>query len=409
MTVEVRVPSVGESITEGEIAQWFKKVGDAVALDEPVCSLETDKVSVDVPSPASGVLVRLLAKQGDSVAVGAVIAEIDDARTTGAPQPSTAGATSATAAPVAAAPAAPEPKSAAALSPSVRKIVQEHALDVGSIDGTGRGGRITKDDALKRVEAEARPATPPVNAPAPTPASPPSTQGRREERVPMTPLRKRIAERLVAAQQTAAILTTFNEVDMSAIMELRQRFQDKFTEKYGIKVGFMSFFVKACVEALKTYPIVNASVDGETIVYKDYYDIGVAVGGGKGLVVPILRDADRMSFAEVEKNINELGARAKANKLTLEDLQGGTFTISNGGVYGSMLSTPIINPPQSAILGMHNIQKRAVVVGDQIAIRPMMFLALSYDHRIIDGREAVSFLVRVKECLEAPERILLEV
>jgi 2-oxoglutarate dehydrogenase E2 component (dihydrolipoamide succinyltransferase) len=409
MRVPLRMPRVGESVNTGVIATWLKKPGDAVTRDEPVVSVETDKATVDVPAPATGVLATTAYAKGAEVKVEEVLAEIETDAAAPAPAP--------------AAPApepvktSSQPKAEPALSPSVRRIVEERGLDAAAIAGTGPGGRLLKEDVLAAPTPAAAlpqplPAPAPAPAPAPTAAPAPvaAPAGARVDRVvPMTPLRKRLAERLLQAQSTAAMLTTFNEVDMSRAMELRAQLQEQFTKKHGVKLGFMSFFVKACVQALREFPGVNGEIRGGDIVYHDYYDIGVAVGGGRGLVVPVLRDADRLSFADVEKAIADFGARAKDNRLKLEELQGGTFTISNGGVYGSMMSTPILNPPQSGILGMHNIVKRAVVVDDQIVVRPMMYLALSYDHRLVDGREAVSFLVRVKECIEKPERLLFEV
>ncbi len=410
MSVSIVMPQVGESVTSGVIAAWLKKPGDAVAKDEPVVSIETDKATVDVPAPVAGRLGAFKFEAGAEVKVGEVLAEVE------------AGAAGAEA-PKAEAPKAEAPKAAAKapeaapavakeipLSPAVRRIVEEKGIDASTVQGTGPHGRILKGDVLE-VPAAA-PAKAPEAAPAPKKVEAPLVfppGNRSENTVPMTPIRKRIAERLGEAQSNAAILTTFNEVDMQRVMDLRNEYQDAFTKKHGIKLGFMSFFVRASVEALKAFPAVNAEVRGTDIVYKNYCDIGVAVGGGKGLVVPIIRNAENLNMAQIEKVIAEYGNRAKDNKIKLEEMQGGTFTISNGGIYGSMLSTPILNPPQSGILGMHNITKRAVVINDQIVIRPMMYLALSYDHRIVDGREAVSFLVRVKECLEKPERLLFDI
>ena len=391
MSTQILVPTLGESVTEATVAKWFKAPGEAVKADETLVELETDKVTVEVPAPASGVLTEIAVAVGGTVAVGAVLGLIE----AGAAQP-------AAAAPVAAAtpaaPAAPAPATAApAVMPSARKIAADAGLDPATLDGTGKGGRVTKGDVLSALAA-----------PAVAPAAP--AVERREERVRMTRLRQRIAERLKAAQNTAAMLTTFNEVDMTALFDLRNRYKDGFEKKHGVKLGFMSFFVKACVSALKEWPAVNAEIDGEDLVYKKYYDIGVAVGTPQGLVVPVLRGADTLSFAGIEQEIGALGKKARDGKLTMADLTGGTFTISNGGVYGSLMSTPILNPPQSAILGMHKVQQRPVVLADgSIVARPMMYLALSYDHRIIDGREAVSFLVRVKDAIEDPSRLLLEV
>jgi 2-oxoglutarate dehydrogenase E2 component (dihydrolipoamide succinyltransferase) len=405
MSVNIVMPPVGESVTSGVIAAWIRNPGDFVGKDEPVVSIETDKATVDVPSPVAGKLGALKFQAGAEVKVGEVLAEIEPGE---APQsviaaPAPVKVEAPKAAPVA---AAADVKAEPALSPAVRRVVEEKGIDVSTVTGTGPGGRILKGDVLEAPVA--KPSAPAPAAKAPEPLAFP-TGDRSEKLVAMTPIRKRIAERLVEAQQNAAILTTFNEVDMTRVMELRAEHQDAFLKKYGIKVGFMSFFVKAAVEALKTFPLVNAEIRGTDIVYKNYMDVGVAVGGGKGLVVPVIRNAERLSFAQLEKVIADFGVRAKDNKLKLDEMQGGTFTISNGGIYGSMMSTPILNPPQSGILGMHNITKRAVVVNDQIVIRPMMYLALSYDHRVVDGREAVGFLVRVKECIEKPERLLLEV
>jgi len=392
MTTQIKVPTLGESVSEATVAKWFKAVGEAVKADEPLVELETDKVTVEVPAPAAGVLSEIQVEAGTAVGVGAVLGLI------------AAAGTAVAAAPVAApAPAAVESVPA---MPSARKLAADAGVDTAALAGTGKGGRVTKGDVLEAIQAS--PAAKPV-APAPAIPSGPRPKAAREERVRMTRLRKRIAERLKEAQQNAAMLTTFNEVDMTALMDLRSQYKDTFEKKHGIKLGFMSFFVKAAITALKEWPAVNAEVEGDDLVYKNYYDIGVAVGTPQGLVVPVLRDADQLGFAEVEKTINELGRKARDGKLSMEDLTGGTFTISNGGVYGSLMSTPILNPPQSAILGMHKIQQRAMVMPDgSIKARPMMYLALSYDHRIIDGREAVSFLVRVKECIEDPTRILLE-
>jgi len=397
MSTEIKVPTLGESVTEATVAKWFKAVGDTVRADESLVELETDKVTVEVPSPASGVLTEIIVATGATVGVGAVLGLIGEAGTqpiVPATKPAAAPAPApAPAAPAAAAPAAP------AVMPSARKIAADGGLDTGAIDGTGKGGRVTKGDVLSALAA-------PVPAAA---AAPAVTEGR-EERVKMTRLRKRIAERLKDAQNTAAMLTTFNEVDMTALFDLRNQYKDAFEKKHGTKLGFMSFFVKACVAALKEWPAVNAEIAGDDLVYKKYYDIGVAVGTPQGLVVPVVRGADQLSFAGIEQTIAGLGKKARDGKLTMADLSGGTFTISNGGVYGSLMSTPILNPPQSAILGMHKVQQRPMVMPDgSIVARPMMYLALSYDHRIIDGREAVSFLVRVKDGIEDPSRLLLEV
>jgi 2-oxoglutarate dehydrogenase E2 component (dihydrolipoamide succinyltransferase) len=413
MAVEIKVPSVGEAITEGVIARWLKADGDAVREGEPVYELETEKASTEVSAPASGVL-HTTAKEGQKVAVGSVVGRIEEGAAPTAAKPKAAAAPDPVAVedraiPVATAASAVEPL----LSPAARQLAADAGIDPRKLAGTGRGGRITKEDVqayLAQRPAAAQPAPP--TTPAPSPARPveakPQADGR-ETRQPMTPIRQRIAERLLAAQQNAAILTTFNEADLSAVMALRARYKESFQKKHGVGLGFMSFFVKAVVEALRAFPAVNARIDGADVVYHNYYDVGVAVSTEKGLMVPVLRDAGRLGFAEIEKGIAELAAKGRDGKITVADLQGGTFTITNGGVFGSLMSTPILNPPQSAILGMHAIQKRPVVVDDQIVIRPMMYLALSYDHRLIDGREAVSFLVRVKECVESPERLMLEV
>jgi len=408
MSIEIRVPTLGESVTEATIARWLKRPGDAVAQDEPLVELETDKVNLEVPSPASGVLEAILVEAGKDVAVGTVVGRIAE------------GVAAATPAPAVSAPAPAEPAPAPApevrAGPAARKEAAEAGIALAAVTPTGPKGTVTREDVRAAAAAAAvhgagaEPAMAPAPAAPLSPAPPPVAVGRaaREERVRMTRLRKRIAERLKEAQNTAAMLTTFNEVDMSAVIALRERYQDAFVKKHGVKLGFMSFFVKASIEALKAFPAVNAEIDGEEIVYKHYYDIGVAVSTDQGLVVPVVRDADLLSFADIEKRIADLGRRAREGKLAIEELQGGTFTITNGGIFGSLLSTPILNPPQVGILGMHKIQERPMVVGGRIEPRPMMYLALSYDHRIIDGREAVSFLVRVKECIEAPERMLLE-
>ncbi len=397
MAVEIKVPTLGESVTEATIAKWFKKVGDAVKADEPMCELETDKVTVEVPAPASGMLSAIIAEAGTTVAVGAKLGEIE------------AGAAGKAAAPAAAAPAAkaapapvpaPAPAAAAAQTgPAARKALSESGLNPASVAGTGKDGRITKPDV---AAASAAPAAKPA-----APAAPRAT-GPREERVKMTRLRTRIAERLKQAQNTAAMLTTFNEVDMTAAMALRAKYNEQFEKRHGVKLGFMSIFAKACIVALKELPAVNAEIDGGDVIYKNHYDIGIAVGTPQGLVVPVVRDCDLLSFADIEKTIGDLGRRARDGKLTMDDMSGGTFTITNGGIYGSLMSTPILNTPQSGILGMHKIQPRPIAVGDKVEIRPMMYIALSYDHRIIDGREAVTFLVRVKECLEDPARLILD-
>ncbi|MCK5574376.1 MAG: 2-oxoglutarate dehydrogenase complex dihydrolipoyllysine-residue succinyltransferase [Sphingomonadales bacterium] len=404
MAEEIKVPALGESITEATIGRWLKKVGDPVAADEAIVELETDKVAMEVPSHVSGVITELVAAEGETVEVGAVIAKVDMNATASAPAAAPAAAS--TPAPAAAAPtaAAPAPAStggtAQPLSPAVRKLIEEYALDASKIAGTGKDGRIVKADVMAAVSAGTAVAAPASAGMAPL--------GPREERVPMTRLRKRIAERLKDAQNTAAMLTTYNEVDMTQVMRARAQYRDLFEKKHGIRLGFMSFFVKACCLALKEIPSVNAEIDGDDIVYKNHYDIGVAVSAPTGLMVPVVRDADQMGFSDVEKTISGLGKKARDGKMGLDDLQGGTFTISNGGVFGSLMSSPILNPPQSAILGMHKIQDRPMAINGEVVIRPMMYLALSYDHRIIDGREAVTFLVRVKEYLEDPSRMLFD-
>jgi 2-oxoglutarate dehydrogenase E2 component (dihydrolipoamide succinyltransferase) len=401
MTIEIKVPPLGESVTDATVAGWKKKPGESVAADEPLVELETDKVTLEVNAPASGVLVEIVAPDGATVKVGAVLARL---KTGDAAKVALAAARPAVERAGAPAPAASAP---APLSPAVRKMVAETGADPAAIAGTGKDGRLTKGDVLAHVEARGAAAPAPAAEPAAMPAAPRPADPR-ETRVRMTRLRKRIAERLKAAQNAAAMLTTFNEVDMGAILALRDRHKDAFEKRHGVRLGFMSFFVKASIAALKEIPAVNAEIDGDDIVFKNHYDIGVAVGTEQGLVVPVLRDADRLSFAEIEKSIAELGRRARDGKLAIADLTGGTFTISNGGVYGSLMSTPILNPPQSGILGMHKTQNRPMAVGDRIEIRPMMYLALSYDHRLVDGREAVTFLVRVKECLEDPQRMLID-
>ena len=438
MATDVKVPVLGESITEGTLAQWLKKPGEAVQADEAIASLETDKVSVEVPSPIAGFLSEQLFHEGDNVAVGAVIARIDENEGAAAPPPAPspamavaeattnpagAGETPAlkgnSTAPVAEA----DDDHVTTLSPAVRRAVLEYHVDPTKIRGTGKDGRLTKDDVIAAAvaqktssRAQAVAEAPEAKAPAPEPkAAPPGTRPstgneieRREERVKMSRLRQTIAKRLKDAQNTAAMLTTFNDVDMSAVIDARSRYKDLFEKKHGIRLGFMAFFVKACALAAKDVPSVNASLEGDEIVYHDYLDVSVAVSAPKGLVVPVVRNADRMTFAEIEKTIAAYGKKAKEGTLTVDEMTGGTFTISNGGVFGSLLSTPIINPPQSAVLGMHRIEERPVVKDGQIVARPMMYLALSYDHRIIDGREAVTFLVRVKEAIEDPTRLLID-
>ncbi len=401
---DIVVPTLGESVSEATVAKWLKKAGDSVKKDETLVELETDKVSVEVSAPEAGVLGEIVANEGDTVGIGALLGRMGAA---GA-QPAAAAAPKAEAPKPTAAPPAPQqpPASAGAKQapPSVQRLASEAGVDVSGMTGSGKDGRLTKSDALSIIENRAASAQPA----APQQALVARPVGEREERVKMTRLRQTIARRLKEAQNSAAMLTTFNEADMSAIMAARNKYKDNFERKHGVKLGFMSFFVKACVAALKEIPNVNAEIDGDSIIYKNFYDIGIAVGTDRGLVVPVIREADRKSMAEIEQEIGELGAKARDGHLKLEDLQGATFTISNGGVYGSLMSTPILNAPQSGILGMHKIQDRPVVVDKQIVIRPMMYLALSYDHRIVDGKEAVTFLVRVKEGLEDPERMLLD-
>jgi 2-oxoglutarate dehydrogenase E2 component (dihydrolipoamide succinyltransferase) len=409
---EIRVPTLGESVTEATIGKWFKKPGDAVAVDEPLVELETDKVTIEVPAPAAGVLSEIAAKDGETVAVGALLGQIKEGAAT---------ASAATPSPKAEAPkpsAAPKPSPTPAktqqsdmpMPPSVRKIAAESGIDASTVPGSGKDGRVTKSDMMAAIERAAAAPTPvaqpaaAVQMRAPSPAD----DAAREERVKMTRLRQTIARRLKEAQNTAAMLTTFNEVDMSAVMHLRNQYKDLFEKKHGVKLGFMGFFVRACVQALKDIPAVNAEIDGTDIVYKNYYHIGVAVGTERGLVVPVVRDCDGKSLAQIEKEISDFGRRARDGSLKIEEMQGGTFTISNGGVYGSLMSTPILNAPQSGILGMHKIQERPVAEKGQVVIRPMMYLALSYDHRVVDGREAVTFLVRVKDVLEDPTRLVLD-
>lgn len=406
MAVDVKMPNVGESVQEGVIHKWRIKTGDFVNRDDILVDLETDKATVEVVAESAGV-IQIVKKQGETVAIGEVMARIDNtAIAAGAGKAATAPAATATAATL---PPPPSPQSSAAsgqpLSPAVRRITEESNVNPSNVAGTGKDGRITKGDVIAHLEGGANPA--PVTAFQIKPQV--ASGSRSERREPMTLLRRKIAERLVHAQETAAILTTFNEIDMSAVMKIRSDYKDKFKEKYGIGLGFMSFFIKASVEALKQYPQVNGWIDGTDIVYHDYYDIGVAVSGNRGLVVPVIRDAERMSPAELEMAVGDYGKRAKDGKLTVDEMTGGTFTVSNGGVFGSLMSTPILNPPQSAILGMHKIQERPIVVNGQIVIRPMMYVALSYDHRIIDGRESVGFLIKIKEYIEDPTRLLLGV
>lgn len=414
MSTEIRVPTLGESVTEATVAQWFKKPGDAVSADEPLLELETDKVTLEVPAPAAGVLAEITAEEGDTVEVDALLGAIGegagDVKVT-EKAPAKKEEKKAEPAP-AKAEAAPAKKEAASsdeppLSPAVRKMVEENNVDPSTIEGTGKGGRLVKADVQAALEAKTE--APAAPAPSSTPRAPSSAEDApREERVKMTRLRKTIARRLKEAQNTAAMLTTFNEVDMGPVMDLRKQYKELFEKKHGVRLGFMGFFVKACTHALKELPQVNAEIDGEELVFKNFVHMGVAVGTPNGLVVPVVRNADEMSVADIEGTINDFGRRARDGKLTMDEMQGGTFTISNGGVYGSLMSTPILNAPQSGILGMHKIQERPMVVNGQIEIRPMMYLALSYDHRIVDGREAVTFLVRVKESLEDPQRLLLD-
>jgi 2-oxoglutarate dehydrogenase E2 component (dihydrolipoamide succinyltransferase) len=407
MSTEVRVPTLGESVTEATVATWFKKPGDAVAVDEMLCELETDKVTVEVPSPAAGTLSEIVAKEGDTVGVDALLAQIAEGDAPAAKPAAEAEAPAA--APAAPAPAAEAPAASGKDvedAPSAKKLMAENNLSADQVQASGKDGRVMKADVLNALAAP-KPAAAPASAPAPA-APRPADDASREERVKMTRLRQTIARRLKEAQNTAAMLTTYNEVDMSGIMELRNEYKDLFLKKHGVKLGFMSFFVKACCHALKEVPDVNAEIDGTDVVYKNYVHMGVAVGTPTGLVVPVVRDADQKGFAAIEKEIAELGVRARDGKLTMADMQGGSFTISNGGVYGSLMSSPILNPPQSGILGMHKIQERPMVVGGEIVIRPMMYLALSYDHRIVDGKGAVTFLVRVKEALEDPRRLLMD-
>jgi 2-oxoglutarate dehydrogenase E2 component (dihydrolipoamide succinyltransferase) len=409
MATEIRVPALGESISEATVGKWFKKAGEPVRADEPLVELETDKVTLEVNAPGAGVLSEITAETGQTVAIGALLGQLSG----GAAAPAAAGA---------AAKAAPAPPPATAMppAPAAAKIAAEEKINLGSVAGSGKRGQVLKGDVLAAMANASAPVVAPAPiqasplipspAPAPAPAARSTTpdDSAREERVRMTKLRQTIARRLKDAQNTAAMLTTFNEVDMSEVMALRARYKDPFEKKHGAKLGFMGFFVKACVQALKEIPAVNAEIDGADLVYKNYYHIGIAVGTDKGLIVPVVRDADRLSIAEIEKTIADLGKRARDGQLKLEELQGGTFTITNGGIYGSLMSTPILNAPQSGILGMHKIQERPVALGGKVEIRPMMYLALSYDHRIVDGREAVTFLVRVKEALEDPARLVLD-
>ena len=419
MATQIKVPTLGESVSEATVAKWFKAVGQAVVRDEPLVELETDKVTVEVNAPADGTLSDIVVGEGEDVEVGALLGSIAEgaaapaakaeaapaAKAEIAPEPAPAPAPAPAAAP------APVQMAAAPVSPAVRKLLEENHLDPVAVPATGKGGRLTKGDVLAYLESRKHAAPTPAAAPAAAAAEqgPPRPTGPREERVRMTRLRQRIAERMKEAQNTAAILTTFNEADMTEVMALRQRYRESFEKRHGVRLGFMSFFVKASVVALRELPAINAEMDGTDFIYKNHYDIGVAVGTEHGLVVPVIRDADGLGFAEIEATIADYGRRAREGKLALEEMQGGTFTITNGGVYGSLNSTPILNTPQSGILGMHKIQQRPMVTADgSIQARPMMYLALSYDHRVVDGREAVSFLVRVKECIEDPQRIMLD-
>jgi len=424
MATEIKVPTLGESVSEATVARWLKQVGATVQVDEPLVELETDKVTLEVNATTAGTLSEIVAPEGSNVEVGAILGIIGEGAAAAAPAakpaPAAAQHTTPATAPTLTVHAGGVTTAEPAhdvLSPAVRKLVEENHLDAAKIPASGKDGRLTKEDVQNYL---AQPKAAPAAKPAPAPAAPapsmwkPVPAGQRpraaqEERVRMTRLRQRIAERLKEAQNTAAMLSTFNELDMSNILAVREEYKAFFEKKHGVKLGFMSFFVKACIQALKEIPAVNAEIEGTDLVYKNYYDIGVAVGTPQGLVVPVVRDADKMSFAQIEKTIGDLGKKARDGKLSMDDLTGGTFTVSNGGVYGSLLSTPILNTPQSGILGMHKTQERPVVVNGKIEIRPMMYLALSYDHRVIDGREAVTFLVRVKECLEDPQRLLLEV
>jgi 2-oxoglutarate dehydrogenase E2 component (dihydrolipoamide succinyltransferase) len=410
MTIEVRVPQLPESVADATLVAWHKQPGDAVSRDENLVDLETDKVVLEVPAPAGGVIKELKVQNGATVTSGQVLALLEEGAVAAAPAKATDARAEA-----AAKPAAQQPPAAAKgagsekLAPSVRRLVEEHKLDAGSIPGSGRDGRITKGDVLAHMAPKVAGVAPAGAAPAAPVAGMAAAAGRVERRVPMTRLRARVAERLVQAQSTAAMLTTFNEVDLKAVNELRAKYKERFEKQHGARLGFMSFFVKACVEALRRFPVVNASVDGSDIVYHEYYDVGVAVSTDRGLVVPVLRDADAMTFGEIEQSVVSYATKAREGSLTIDEITGGTFTITNGGVFGSLLSTPILNMPQSAILGMHKIQERPVVVNGEVVVRPMMYLALSYDHRIIDGRDSVQFLVAVKEALEDPARLLLQI
>ncbi|MGH6779749.1 MAG: 2-oxoglutarate dehydrogenase complex dihydrolipoyllysine-residue succinyltransferase [Bradyrhizobium sp.] len=415
---EIRVPTLGESITEATIGRWFKKAGDPVAVDEPLVELETDKVTIEVPAPSAGTLGEITAKDGETVAVGALLGQINDGAATARPAAAPAAAKPAAPPPPRSQPAAAPapaatpkaPPADAPLAPSVRRLSVESGIEASTVPGSGKDGRVTKGDMLAAIEKAASAPTP-ISQPAASVqvrAPSPADDAAREERVRMTRLRQTIARRLKDVQNSAAMLTTFNEVDMSHVMGLRAQYKDIFEKKHGSKLGFMGFFTKACVQALKDIPAVNAEIDGNDLIYKNYYHVGVAVGTDRGLVVPVVRDCDHKSIAEIEKAIADYGRRARDGQLKIEEMQGGTFTITNGGIYGSLMSTPILNAPQSGILGMHKIQERPMAVGGKVEIRPMMYLALSYDHRVVDGKEAVTFLVRVKESLEDPARMVLD-
>ena len=426
MSVEITIPSVGESVSEVEMGEWLKNEGDSVSTDEIVVMLESDKATVELPAPSSGVIGKILKKQGDVAAIGEVVAILEEGgaaktsngaakseekvATNGKPESNDTPEPGANGMEVGANPPQAGDQNARVMPAAARELAQNN-LSAGDVAASGPGGRLLKSDVQSAVEAKAAPVSAPQTAPIPMPAAPsaPVEAGEDEEVVRMTPLRRKIAQRLVEAQQTAALLTTFNETDMSAVMQLRKEHQDAFTKKYGIKLGFMSFFVKAAIDALKAFPAINAEIRGDSIVYRNHYDIGVAIGGGKALVVPVLRHAERMSFAEIELAIADFAGKVKSGKISPDELSGGTFTITNGGIYGSLLSTPIVNAPQSGILGMHSIQERPVARNGQVVIAPMMYLALTYDHRIVDGREAVSFLKRLADCIENPSRMLLEV
>lgn len=405
--MDIVVPQLGESVSEATVAKWYKKVGDVVKADEPIVELETDKVTLEINSPGNGKLYGIAYDVGDEVGVGTVLGAIEEAEAT----QSVINAEVSDEGVVSAAPAASADRDLPQnhLSPAVRKLIADHNLDLGSIEGTGRGGRLTKSDVVSYMENLDTDAGSQVDTQAEPIEQKSKSTNRTEERVRLSRLRKRIAERLKEAQNTAAILTTFNEVDMTAVLDARSRYKEQFEKKHGVRLGFMSFFAKACIIALGEIPAVNAMIDGDEIVYRQYVDMGIAVGTDQGLVVPVIRDAQDRSFSDIEKSVGELGKKARSGELSVDDLTGGSFTITNGGVYGSLLSTPIINPPQSAILGMHKIQERPIAINGEILVRPMMYLALSYDHRIIDGAEAVTFLVRVKECIEEPDRILFDV